>query len=278
MFRTFCTFHAQRSQAPHRSRADPAHNHARAAHADAHGCRAHPHGPREAAGDGRRAFLPLSWVCSLAFLTRFCPPRPQISAKFRRKEARKAPTRGSGGPPSPNGGHRHLPGPPRPRWGPGWGGGLINTARRWGALEACSRDSAGSVVPPVAPRTALGTPPKPCRSRTQPRARCPRRCPRLPCTSARSAGGHGRWAPSISWVCSRAFLTRFCPPRPQISTKFRRKEARKAPTRGSGGPPSPNGGRRYPPGPPRPGRGPGGGGELINTARWCGALEACSRD
>ena len=127
-------------------------------------------------------------------------------------------------------------------------------------------------------KSRFGTPPKPCRSRTQPRARCPRRRPRLPCTPARSTGGRGRRAPSVSWVCSRAFLRRFCPPKPQISTKFRRKEARKAPTGGSGGPPSPNGGRRHPPGPPRPGRGPGWGGGLINTARWWGALEACSRD
>ena len=73
-------------------------------------------------------------------------------------------------------------------------------------------------------KSPFGTPPKPCRSHTQPRARCPRRRPRLPCTSARSAGGRGRRAPSVSWLCSRAFLRRFCPPGPQISTKIRRKE------------------------------------------------------
>jgi hypothetical protein len=43
-----------------------------------------------------------------------------------------------------------------------------------GALEACSRDSAGSAAPPLAPHTAMGAPPEPCRSRTQPRSRCPR--------------------------------------------------------------------------------------------------------
>jgi hypothetical protein len=117
--------------------------------------------PRAAGAERLLVMLP---SISQAFL----PPRPQISTKFRRKEARKAPTGGSGGPPSPNGGRRHPPGPPRPGRGPGWGGGLINTARWWGALEACSRDSAGSAVPPVAPRTAPGTPPEPCRSRTRP--------------------------------------------------------------------------------------------------------------
>ena len=123
-------------------------------------------------------------------------------------------------------------------------------------------------------KSPFGTPPKPCRSHTQPRARCPRRRPRLPCTPARSAGRHGRRAPSVSCVCSRAFLRRFYPPEPQIPPKFRRKEARKPPTGGSGGPPSPNGGRRHPPGPPRPGWGPGWGGGLINTARRWGALGA----
>jgi hypothetical protein len=98
----------------------------------------------------------------------FLPPQTPNFDQISPKRGPKSPHGGSGGPPSPNGGRRHPPGPPRPGRGPGWGGGLINTARWRGALEACSRDSAGSAVPPVAPRTAPGTPPKPCRSRTQP--------------------------------------------------------------------------------------------------------------
>jgi hypothetical protein len=129
-------------------------------------------------------------------------------------------------------------------------GGLLGSKR---VLDIMSGPSANlnpvvEICSPGPRKSRFGTPLEPCRSRTQPRARCPRGRLRLPCTPGRSAGGCGRRAPSVSWICSRAFPRRFCPPRPRISPKFRRKEPRKAPTGGLGRPPEPE---RGPPAPTR---------------------------
>ena len=104
-------------------------------------------------------------------------------------------------------------------------------------------------------KSRFGTPPEPCRSRTQPRARCPRGRLRLPCTPTRSAGGRGRRAPSVSWICSRAFLRRFCPPRPQFSPKFHRKEPEKPPRGAQVVPRARTGAAGTHPGSPDPGGG-----------------------
>jgi hypothetical protein len=111
---------------------------------------------------GTERFLDMLPSISHAFVPFQTPNFAQISPK----RAPKSPHGGSGGPPSPNGGRRHPPGPLRPGRGSAGGGGLIHTARWRGALEAYSRDFAGSVVPP--PNSRFGTPLEPCRSHTQP--------------------------------------------------------------------------------------------------------------
>jgi hypothetical protein len=116
---------------PHRSRTDPAHNHVRVAHrlptAAVHTHMVHGKPPAA----GAEHFLGVSLGVSQVFLLSQTPNFAQKSP-----ERGPKPPWGLGGPPSPSGGCRHPPEPPRPGRGHGWGGGFINTARWRGSYIA----------------------------------------------------------------------------------------------------------------------------------------------